>query len=488
MADTIIVIDEGTTSTRAMAFAPDGACLGVEQAELRQHYPRPGWVEHDAGEIWDKSLACARAMVERAGGAVRIAAIGITNQRETIAFWSRRTGRPLAPAIVWQDRRTADLCRELKARGEEPGLQERTGLLLDPYFSASKIAWAVEHWPQLREAGDDLAVGTIESWLIWKLTGGLHVTDATNASRTALMDIRTGMWDAALIDLFGVPVRALPDIVDCAGDFGRTDPELLGGAIPIAGMAGDQQAAAIGQACLGEGDTKATYGTGAFILTHTGARAQPSRHRLLTTIAWQLGGRQAYALEGSVFVAGSLVKWLRDELGFVAGSAETAAVARSVEDSGGVYLVPALAGLGAPHWRPDARAAILGLSFASGRAQIVRAALEAQAHQTHDLMTAFAADGARWERLKIDGGMSANDWIAQDLADVLDLAVERPAFVETTALGAAMLAGVGCGLFRSLEEAAAMRGTVESFAPAMADERRRARLDGWREAVARVLG
>jgi len=484
----LLVIDEGTTSTRAMVFAADGACLGVEQQELTQSYPRPGWVEHDAEEIWSASLACAQAVIAAAGGAERIAAIGITNQRETIAFWSRRSGRPLAPAIVWQDRRTADLCERLKEAGEEEGLQERTGLLLDPYFSGSKIAWALEHWPQLEEAGDDLCVGTIESWLVFRLTGGLHVSDSTNASRTALMDIRTGLWDPALIDLFGVPPAALPEIVDCAGRFGETVGEHFGAPIPICGMAGDQQAAAIGQFCLREGETKATYGTGAFVLTNTGARMRTSRHRLLSTIAWQIGGERSYALEGSVFVAGSLVKWLRDELGLIGSAAKTEALARSVPDSAGVAVVPALAGLGAPHWAPHAKGMISGLSFASGRAHIVRAALEAMAHQTHDLMRAFAADGAAWELLRIDGGMSANDWIAQDLADMLDLPVERPGFVETTALGAAMLAGVGCGMFGSLEQAAAMRGAVDRFEPAMAAPAREQRLRGWARAVQAVLG
>ena len=487
MSETLLVIDEGTTSTRAMLFDPGGACLATEQRALGQHYPRPGWVEHDAEEIWQASLACARAVAGQAGGAARVAAIGITNQRETICFWSRASGRALAPAIVWQDRRTADLCATLREAGEEPALQERTGLLLDPYFSASKIAWALEHWPQLREAGDDLCVGTVESWLVFRLTGGLHVSDATNASRTALMDIRTGLWDAGLLDLFGVPPRSLPEIVDCAGILGETLPEHFGRAIPIAGMAGDQQAAAIGQACFAPGETKATYGTGAFVLTHTGAAMPLSRHRLLSTVAWRIGGETRYALEGSVFVAGSLVQWLRDGLGLVATSAETEAMARSVPDGGGVRIVPALSGLGAPHWSPDARAAITGLSFGSGRAEIVRAALEAMAHQTHDLMRAFAADGAAWQRLRIDGGMSANDWIAQDLADILGVPVERPAFVETTALGAAMLAGAGCGMFASLEEAAAMRGEVREFAPAMADEVREERLRGWARAVEAVL-
>jgi glycerol kinase len=485
MADTILVIDAGTTSTRSMLFAPDGRCLGSEQRELAQHYPRPGWVEHDAEEIWRSSLACAHAMVGKAGGPERVAAIGITNQRETVVFWSRRTGEALAKAIVWQDRRTADLCAALKAQGHEPALQAKTGLLLDPYFSASKIAWAMRQWPALREAGDDLAIGTVESWLVFKLTGGLHISDATNASRTALMNIHDGGWDAELIDLFGVPAAALPEIVDCAGRYG--DTELFGRPIALCGMAGDQQAAAIGQACLSVGESKATYGTGAFVLTHTGESAPVSRHRLLTTVAWQLAGSRAYALEGSVFVAGSLIQWLRDSLGLIGSAAESEEMARSVADAGGVYLVPALAGLGAPHWRPEARAAISGLSFASGRAHIVRAALEAQAYQTHDLMAAFAGDGAAWKCLKVDGGMAANDWLAQDLADVIGLEVERPAFVETTALGAAMLAGLGSGLFASLEQAAGMRGRVERFTPQIDEAARAARLAGWQAAVDAVL-
>jgi glycerol kinase len=489
MADdrAILVIDEGTTSTRAMLFAPDGTCLGSAQRELTQHYPQPGWVEHDAEEIWTLSLACARAMVGQAGGAGRIAAIGITNQRETIVFWSRRTGRALGPAIVWQDRRTADLCRRLKEKGQEGEVQTRTGLLLDPYFSASKIAWALEHMPEVKAAGDDLMVGTVESWLVYRLTGGLHISDATNASRTALMDIGTGGWGAGLLDLWGVPLKALPRIVDCAGEFGTTLAEHFGGRIAITGMAGDQQAASIGQACLAPGATKATYGTGAFILTNTGQQQPVSHHRLLSTVAWQLEGVRTYALEGSVFVAGSLIKWLRDELGIIGTAAETEELARSIENSGGVYIVPALSGLGAPHWQPSARASISGLSFSSGKAHIARAALEAMAYQTHDLMEAFGSDGADWGVLKIDGGMSANDWLAQDLADVTGLTVERPGFVETTALGAAMLAGVGCGMFASLEEAAGMRGHVRRFEPKLGDQERQSRLGGWRRAVEAVL-
>jgi glycerol kinase len=484
MGDALLVIDEGTTSTRAMLFAADGTCLGVEQRPLTQSYPRPGWVEHDAEEIWRESLAAGRAMVAKVP---RIAGLGITNQRETVVFWSRRTGRALAPAIVWQDRRTAAICTKLVEEGRESWLQARTGLVLDPYFSASKIAWALDHWPQLRDAGTDLCIGTVESWLVFQLTGGLHITDATNASRTALMDIASGRWDEGLLALWGVPRSALPEIVDCSGRFGTTLPEHFGARVPIAGMAGDQQAASIGQACLAPGQTKATYGTGAFVLTNTGATIRPSGQRLLSTVAWQLEGRRSYAIEGSVFVAGALIKWLRDELGLLATAADSEAIARSVPDSGGVQIVPAHSGLGAPHWQADARGLVCGLSLSSGRAHIVRAALEAMAHQTHDLMAAFAADGAPWEVLRIDGGMASNDWLAQDLADVLALPVERPANVETTALGAAMLAGVGCGMFASLEEAMAMRGPVTRFEPAMAGAVREARLAGWRKALAAVL-
>ncbi len=488
MGDLLLVMDEGTTSTRAMLFAPEGNCLGFEQRELSQHYPAPGWVEHDAEEIWRLSLACAQAMVERAGGPDRIAAIGITNQRETVVFWSRRTGKALGPALVWQDRRTTELCLQLKERGHEEVVQARTGLLLDPYFSASKIAWALQHLPAVNGAGDDLMVGTVESWLVYRLTGGLHVTDATNASRTALMDIGTSCWDTDLLDLWGVPLKALPRIVDCAGQIGHTLAEHFGAPIPITGMAGDQQAASIGQGCLRPGDTKATYGTGAFILTNTGQQQPASRHRLLGTVAWQLSGTRSYALEGSVFVAGSLVTWLRDGLGIIASAEETEALARSVTDSGGVYVVPAHAGLGAPYWEPSARGAISGLSFATARAHLVRAAMEAIAHQTHDLMTAFASDGSAWGVLKIDGGMAVNDWLGQDLADIIDLPVERPRFIETTALGAAMLAGLGCELFSSLDEAATMRGPVSRFAPNLPQQERNHRLAGWRQAVACVLG
>jgi glycerol kinase len=487
MSTYILVIDEGTTSTRAVLFAADGTAVDSCQRPLTQHYPQAGLVEHDAEEIWNLTLACAQEMVATAGGADQIASIGITNQRETVVFWDRRTSKPLAPAIVWQDRRTADMCAAMKDQGEEPVVQAKTGLLLDPYFSGSKIGWALENWPQLKEAGANLAVGTVESYLVYRLTGGSHITDASNAARTALMAIGSGGWDDGLMDLFVVPRDILPEITDCAGDLGTTLPEHFGGAIRICGMAGDQQAATIGQGCFAVGQTKATFGTGAFVLTQTGTTLRQSRHRLLSTILYQLNGERHYALEGSVFVAGSLVQWLRDDLGLISHAAETEPLARSVPDNGGVYLVPALSGLGAPHWRPDARAAISGLSFAAKKAHVARAALEAMAHQTYDLKTAFAADGADWAELRIDGGMVTNDWMAQDLADMLAIDVERPAFVETTALGAAMLAAVGCGLYHSLEEAAKMRGGVTRFAPTLDPSAREIRLAGWADALSRVL-
>ncbi|WP_373473429.1 glycerol kinase [Sphingorhabdus lacus] len=487
MSKNILVIDEGTTSTRAVLFAASGEALGSCQRPLTQHYPAPGLVEHDAEEIWNLTLECAREMVAKAGGADQIAGIGITNQRETIVFWDARTGKPLAPAIVWQDRRTADQCMALRERGEEPVVQAKTGLLLDPYFSGSKIGWALANWPQLAEASAHLRVGTIESYLIFRLTGGAHISDASNASRTALMAIGSGGWDDGLTDLFGVPRDILPEITDCAGQLGTTTPEMFGSSIPITGMAGDQQAATIGQGCFTIGQTKATFGTGAFVLTQTGTTLRQSKHRLLSTVLYQIAGERHYALEGSVFVAGSLVQWLRDDLGLIGSAAETEPLARSVADNGGVYLVPALSGLGAPHWQPNARGTIAGLSFSAKKAHIARAALEAMAHQTHDLKTAFAADGADWAELRIDGGMVANDWMAQDLADILAIDVERPAFIETTALGAAMLAAVGAGLYPLLEAATAMRGGVTRFQPAMRDTDRQKRLNGWGDALSRVL-
>ena len=486
MSDLILVLDEGTTSTRAMLFSPAGEPHGTAQRELTQHYPRPGWVEHDAGEIWHRTFECALEMVALAGGAGRVAAIGVTNQRETVVAWDRRSGEPLARALVWQDRRTADHCSALREAGHEDAVRAKTGLLLDPYFSATKMRWLLDNEPAVADAAREgrLAFGTIESWLVFKLTGA-HISDVGNASRTLLMELDGSGWDGELCELFGVPPQALPELTDSAGLFGST--RLFGAPIPICGLAGDQQAATIGQGCLRPGDTKATYGTGAFVLSNQGTRIPRSRHRLLGTVLYQLRGERHFALEGSVFVAGSFVKWLRDALGFIETSAETEALARSVEDTGGVVIVPALSGLGAPHWRPEARGLITGLSFATGKAHIVRAALGAMAHQTHDLAAAFAADGAPWSVLKVDGGMAANDWMAQDIADVTGLEVIRPDFVETTALGVAMLAAVGAGIHPSLEAAAkAMVGAEKRFVPEMASEARDRRIAAWSEALAKV--
>ncbi|MEE4315672.1 MAG: glycerol kinase GlpK [Erythrobacter sp.] len=488
MSDYILVLDEGTTSTRAMLFASDGVLVASAQAPLTQHYPQAGWVEHDPREIWDKTLACALEVIPKAGGAAMIAGLGITNQRETVVAWDRLTGEPLANAIVWQDRRTEPFCAALRAEGHEAGVQERTCLLLDPYFSGTKMRWMLDNVPEVRGAAErgTLAFGTVESWLVFKLTGGAaHVTDASNASRTLLMGLEDAQFDESLCDLIGVPWSALPGVTDMAGPLAMTDPALFGSAIPITGLAGDQQAATIGQACLAPGQTKATYGTGAFVLTCQGARIPRSANRLLGTVLTQIDGNRTYAIEGSVFVAGSLVQWLRDSLGIVDVAEETEALARSIPDSGGVVIVPALAGLGAPHWQAEARGVIAGLSFASGKAQLARAALEAMAHQTQDLSAAFAADGAPWQTLRIDGGMSANDWMAQDLADVLGVPVERPGFVETTALGAAMLAAAGAGLYPSLADAAsAMRGELARFEPGMDPAVREERLARWRKALA----
>lgn len=483
----ILVIDEGTTSTRAMLFGADGKLHGSQQEALHQYYPAPGLVEHDAAEIWTKTLSCCQKMIEKAGGADKITAIGITNQRETVVAWDKRSGEPLGRAIVWQDRRTAEKCDTLKADGLEPMVQEKTGLLLDPYFSGSKIGWMLENWPEVRAAGDNLAFGTIESYLIYRLTGGQHITDASNASRTMLMALDGDDWDDDLLALFDIPRKALPRIVDCAGDLGTTAIDLFGGAIAICGSAGDQQAATIGQGCFDIGQTKATFGTGAFILTNSGDTPPRSEHRLLSTILYQHQGKRVYALEGSVFVAGSLMQWLRDDIGLLKFAGESEELARSVEDNGGVYLVPALSGLGAPHWRADATATISGLSFSSKKAHIARAALESMAYQCYDLKTAFSADGVDWQNLRIDGGMVANDWMVQDLADILDIAVERPGFFETTALGAAMLAAVGCGIYDSLYAASVMISGLDVHEPDIDPATRRQRLAGWKRAVSSVL-
>ncbi len=481
----LLVLDEGTTSTRAILYAPDGTVLGMAQQELTQYYPAPGRVEHDASEIWTKTLFCAREMATLAGGADRIAAIGITNQRETVVAWDKSTGDPICRALVWQDRRTEVRCEALRDAGHEAAIQSTTGLILDPYFSATKMRWILDNVPEARALGDRLAFGTVESWLVWKLTGGLHISDATNASRTMLLALAGASWDQGLCDLHGVARASLAEVTDTSGQFGVTLPAMLGSPVAVCGMAGDQQAATIGQGCLAPGLVKATLGTGAFVLASMGHAVPRSSHRLLGTVLTQDSGVRRYALEGSVFVAGSLVKWLRDSLGLIESAGETEALARSVENNGGVVILPALAGLGAPHWRSDLRAAISGMSFATGRAHIVRAALEAMAHQVHDLRTAYDGDGCPWSRLRIDGGMSSNDWVAQDIADILGLTVERPADVETTALGAAMLAAVGCGFYPDLDAATAMQPEFSSLTPAMSDIERERRLALWADSLRR---
>lgn len=492
MSDYILVLDEGTTSTRAMLFASDGVPVASAQQELTQHYPKDGWVEHDAVEIWEKTLACALEIIPKAGGAAMLAGIGITNQRETVVAWDTRSGEPLCPAIVWQDRRTEPQCIAMRQDGLETEIQRRTGLLLDPYFSGTKMRWMLDNVPAVTDAAQSgtLAFGTVESWLVYKLTGGpggegAHITDASNASRTLLMGLEDAQFSEDLCAMIGVPLAALGRVVDMSSALAHTDPALFGSAIPITGLAGDQQAATIGQACLAPGQTKATFGTGAFVLTCQGEAIPRSTHRLLGTVLTQIAGKRTYAIEGSVFVAGSLVQWLRDSLGIVEVASQTEELARSIPDCGGVTIVPALAGLGAPHWRAEARGVISGLSFASGKAQLARAALEAMAHQTFDLAEAFAADGTGWQTLRIDGGMSANNWMAQDIANMLGIPVERPAFIETTALGAAMLAAAGAGLYSDLDQAAqAMQGKLTRFEPGMEAAAREERLTRWKKALA----
>ena len=487
----VLAIDQGTTSTRAMVFDHAGAPVSMARREIRQHFPRDGWVEHDPEEIWQSSLDVVRSALEQAGArAGQIEAIGITNQRETTVVWDRANGDPVHKAIVWQDRRTAPQCAKLVEDGHGDTVRAKTGLVIDPYFSATKVAWLLDHVDGARDRAKrgELAFGTIDSFLLWRLTGGRrHATDATNASRTMLFDIHRQEWDDELLALFGVPRAMLPEVCDSSADFGVADAKLFGAAVPIAGIAGDQQAATFGQACFEPGMIKSTYGTGCFALLNTGPRPVASRNRLLTTVAYRLGGAPVYALEGSIFVAGAAVGWLRDRLGLVTRADETEALAAGARGSSGVYLVPAFVGLGAPHWDALARGAIVGLTFDSGRAEIVRAALEAVAYQTRDLMEAMAADGAAPPvALRVDGGMAVNDWAMQFLADILGLPVERPTVTETTALGAAYLAGLRTGFYPSVEAIAAQWRRERLFDPAMARDESDRRYAGWRAAVERV--
>jgi glycerol kinase len=488
--DILLAIDQGTSSTRAVAYSADGEPLATEQQSFEQIYPAAGWVEHDAEVIWATVLSTARRVMQKTGELQRrVAAIGITNQRETTILWDRRTGAPIYNAIVWQDRRTADRCRQLSNEHGEDAISRKTGLRLDPYFSATKISWILDQVPGARDAANKghIAFGTVDSFLIWRLTGGrLHLTDATNASRTALYDIGRGRWDEELCRLFDVPPSVLPEVRDSAGDFGLTDQGVIGHALPIRGVAGDQQAALVGQACFAAGDVKSTYGTGAFLVLNTARQLVTSKHRLLTTIAYQLNGVVTYALEGSILSAGSAIQWLRDGLGLIARASDVEALAASVPNTNGVYLVPAFTGLGAPYWDPDARAAIVGLTRASTRAEIARAALDSIAYQTYDLLDAMAADGLRPATLKVDGGMSQNDFFMQRLADVLAVGIERPANPEATAFGAACLAGLGCGRYRSVQDIAALSRPGTRFAPTMHAPDRDTQIAGWRNAVQRV--
>lgn len=490
----LLAFDQGTTSSRAILFRDDMTLVAVAQCEFPQHYPASGWVEHEPEDLWITTLKTGREVLAQAGvTASEVLAIGITNQRETTLIWDRATGQAVHRAIVWQDRRTADLCARLKREGAEEEVTARTGLLLDPYFSGTKIAWILDHVPGARARAErgELAFGTVDSWLLWKLTGGaVHATDATNASRTLLFDIHKGDWNDDLLRMFNVPRAMLPDVRDCAADFGLTDPALFGGAIPIRGIAGDQQAATVGQACFAPGMMKATYGTGCFALLNIGETPIRSNNRLLTTIAYQLNGKRTYALEGSIFVAGAAVQWLRDGLGLITHASETGPLAEAADPAQRVYLVPAFVGLGAPFWDADARAALYGMTRNTGPKEFARAALESVCFQTLDLLDAMRAD---WQSegaetvLRVDGGMTASDWTMQCLADILAAPVDRPVVRETTALGAAYLAGLSAGVLPPPEQFADRWRLERRFTPRCDEASRRDKIAGWRDAVRRTL-
>ena len=489
----ILALDQGTTSSRALLFDRQGRVLQVAQKEFKQHYPKPGWVEHDAMEIWQSQIEVAKEVLRKAGMAPSdIASIGITNQRETTVLWDRKTGQPLGTAIVWQDRRTAPRCRQLIADGRGPMIQQRTGLVLDSYFSATKLQWMLDHFPDARRRAQEgeLAFGTVDSWLLWKLTGGrVHATDVSNASRTLLVDLTTGQWDDSLLDLFQIPRSVLPEILPSSHLFGTTDAEWFGRPIAIGGVAGDQQAALFGQICHHDGMAKNTYGTGCFMLMHTGDKPRASQRQLLTTIAWKTDGQLEYALEGSVFIAGAIVQWLRDGLGVIQHAREVEQLAREVPDSGGVYVVPALTGLGAPHWDPDARGTILGITRGTTKAHLARACLEGIAYQVADVLGAMEADsGIRVEQLRVDGGAAANDLLMQFQADLLQAPVVRPRVLETTALGAAYLAGLQAGLWKDKQELAECWEAERVFEPLLSADRASELRAQWNRAVERSSG
>ena len=488
---TIIAIDQGTTSSRAILFDDTGAILAQQSAEFPQHFPADGWVEHDPEDIWQTTIEVTMAMVAeaRARGSIPTA-IGITNQRETAIIWDRSTGKPIHNAIVWQDRRTASICTEMKNAGKEAMVSEKTGLLLDPYFTATKFAWILDKVTGARElaAAGQLCFGTVDSFLIWRLTGGAkHVTDATNASRTSLYNIHQNDWDDDLLGLFNVPRTGLPQVMDCTSEFGICDAGLLGAELPIRGVAGDQQAAAIGQGCFEPGALKSTYGTGCFVIINTGDEVIASKNNLLTTIAYRLGGKTTYALEGSIFVSGAIIQWLRDGLKIIASAAQTEAIAAAQGSNNGIYMVPALTGLGAPHWSPKARGAIYGITRDTGPADLVRAALESVAYQTNDLFTAVVGDGIPVSTVRVDGGMTENDWLMQFLADVINVQVERPSVRETTALGVAMLALMQSNKSITLADLAEKWQRDAIFIPSLDVDQRSSLLSGWNLAIKRTL-
>ncbi|MGO1691436.1 MAG: glycerol kinase GlpK [Marinobacter sp.] len=486
----LLAIDQGTTSSRAIVFDQGGASVATDQREFRQYFPSDGWVEHDAIEIWESTLAVCRSALEKAAiEASELAGIGITNQRETTVIWERASGKPIHRAIVWQDRRTASLCTKLKTDGHEGIVVERTGLLIDPYFSATKIAWILDNvdGARARAESGELAFGTVDSWLLWNLTGGRsHFTDATNASRTALFNIHQQDWDDELLSLFRVPKSLLPDVLDSAADYGLTEPCWLGTPVMVAGIAGDQQAALIGQACFDPGMAKSTYGTGCFLMVNTGDKAVRSENRLLTTVAYRLNGKPCYAVEGSIFVAGAAMQWLRDGLKLIEHANESAAHAETVGVDNPVYLVPAFTGLGAPHWDPHARGAIMGLTRDTGIGEIVTAGLQSVCYQTKDLVRAIQNDGAALASLRVDGGMVVNDWLMQFLADILNVTVDRPRITETTALGAAYLAGLQTGVYDSLEQISGLWECERQFHAGMRPALRESLYAGWLDAIERV--
>ncbi|MFK7853985.1 MAG: glycerol kinase GlpK [Granulosicoccus sp.] len=486
----LLSIDQGTTSSRAMLFEKDGSTFNIAQREFTQYYPQSGWVEHDPEEIWEKTLAvCQEVMASAASANRSIAGIGITNQRETTLVWDRQTGKPIHNAIVWQDRRTAEYCRQMQAAGHSKLVTAKTGLLLDPYFSATKIAWILDNVDGARARAEkgELAFGTIDTFLMWRLTAGaVHATDSTNAGRTLLFNIHDNRWDEELCSLLNVPTSMLPEVHDCASDFCTTRKDILGAELPVAGVAGDQHAAVIGQVCFRPGMVKSTYGTGCFMMLNTGTTAIPSQNKLLTTIGYRLDGTTTYAIEGSIFVAGAAVQWLRDGLGIIESAEQTQALASGLEDNAGVYLVPAFTGLGAPHWDADARGALFGLTRDSGPAEITRAALESVCYQTMDLLNAMRQDGANIDTVRVDGGMVNNDWLSQYLANILNIAVERPRQTETTALGAAYLAGLQTGVYSSLDDLTSNWQQERQFSPSMDSATHQRVTAGWADAIRRT--